>query len=120
MAKTPVGVGPKTRKSWCCSARPGISRTRNCCQAFFICSAGFIPKCRIVGVSLDAIDAEGFRAIAREAAFDRHDRKPHKEAWPAFAETLDYVPIAAGPQALKAAVDKAKRPSARRLSASTT
>ena len=88
---------------------------------FHLCSSGFIPKCRIVGVSLDAIDAEGFRAIAREAAFDRHDRKPHKEAWPGFAETLDYVPIVgrpAGPQGSGRQGGKGLRRA--RASASTT
>ena len=96
MAKVPVGVGPKQPQIVVLFGATGdLVAQEAAARAFFISArAGFIPKCRIVGVSLDAIDAEGFRAIAREAAFDRHDRKPHKEAWPAFAETLDYVPIA--------------------------
>ena len=110
MAKAPVGVGPKNPQIVVLFGATGdLAHKKLLPGLFHLCSAGFIPKCRIVGVSLDPIDAEGFRAIAREAAFDRHDRKPHKEAWPAFAETLDYVPIAAGPQALKAAVDKAEK-----------
>jgi glucose-6-phosphate 1-dehydrogenase len=71
-------------------------------------TAGFISKCRIIGVSLDAIDAEGFRALARDAVFKQHAHNPKKEAWPAFAEMLDYVPLAAGARALKEAVAKAE------------
>ena len=47
--------------------------------------------------------------FAREAIVDRHDRKPNKEAWSAFAEGLDYVPMAAGAGALRAAVEKAEK-----------
>jgi glucose-6-phosphate 1-dehydrogenase len=75
---------------------------------FHLTTAGFIPKFRIVGVSLDDIDADAFRAVAQEAVFEHHERKATREAWPAFAEMLDYVPWGAGPQALKEAVDKAE------------
>ena len=110
MAKAPVGVGPKIPQIVVLFGATGdLAHKKLLPGLFHLCSTGFIPKCRIIGVSLDAIDVEGFRAIAREAAFDRHDRKPHKEAWPAFAETLDYVPIAAGAETLKAAVDKAEK-----------
>src|SRR4249920_3817079 len=34
---------------------------------FHLCSSGFIPGCRIIGVSLDELDAGGFRAAARSA-----------------------------------------------------
>ncbi len=103
MAKAPVGVGPKIPQVVVLFGATGdLAHKKLLPGLFHLCTTGFIPKCRIIGVSLDAIDAEGFRAVAREAAFDRHDRKPHKEAWPAFAETLDYVPMAAGADALKA------------------
>ena len=54
-------------------------------------------------------DADGFRALARDAVFKQHQHRPNKEAWPAFEATLDYVPIAAGPGALKEAVDRAEK-----------
>ena len=97
MAKVPVGVGPKLPQIVVLFGATGdLAHKKLLPGLFHLCTTGFIPKCRIIGVSLDALDAEGFRAIAREAVFDRHDRKPHKEAWPAFAETLDYVPMSAG------------------------
>ena len=76
---------------------------------FYLSSAGFIPGCRIVGVSLDQIDRDGFRKVAR-AALDQFSTRKVKEAdWAAFAETLDYVPIGAGADALKAAAAEAER-----------
>jgi glucose-6-phosphate 1-dehydrogenase len=110
MAKVPVGVGPKLPQIVVLFGATGdLAHKKLLPGLFHLCTSGFIPKCRIIGVSLDAIDPDGFRDIAREAAFGRHDRKPHKEAWPAFAETLDYVPMSAGAGALKAAVEKAEQ-----------
>ncbi len=110
MARIPAGVGPKLPQIVVLFGATGdLAHKKLLPGLFHLCSAGFIPKCRIIGVSLDAIDADGFRAIAREAIFERHERKPHKEAWPAFADTLDYVPMAAGADALKAAVEKAEQ-----------
>jgi glucose-6-phosphate 1-dehydrogenase len=71
-------------------------------------TAGFIPGCRIIGVSLDQIDADGFRKIAREALDQFSSRKVKEADWSAFAETLDYVPMAAGAQVLQTAVKKAE------------
>jgi glucose-6-phosphate 1-dehydrogenase len=76
---------------------------------FYLSSTGFIPGCRIVGVSLDQIDRDGFRKVAR-AALDQFSTRKVKEAdWAAFAETLDYVPIGAGADALKVAAAEAER-----------
>ena len=75
---------------------------------FHLAAAGFIPGCRIIGLSLDNIDADGFRAVAREA-LNEFSARPVKEAdWAAFAETLDHVPMSAGPEVLRAAVEKAE------------
>ena len=71
-------------------------------------SAGFIPACRIIGVSLDNLDAEGFRKLARSAYDEFCPRKVPEPEWAAFAESLDYVPLVAGAAALKAAVDRAE------------
>jgi glucose-6-phosphate 1-dehydrogenase len=86
-----------------------LSRRKLLPGLFYLCSAGFIPSCRIIGVSLDQIDVDGFRKIAREA-LDRFSSRKVKDAdWAAFAETLDYVPIGAGAHALKAAVEAAEQ-----------
>ena len=41
--------------------------------------------------------------------FEHEDHHPQKEAWPAFEANLDYVPISAGPAALKEAVERAEK-----------
>jgi glucose-6-phosphate 1-dehydrogenase len=76
---------------------------------FHLSSAGFIPGCRIIGVSLDEIDAEGFRQVARAALGDYGTRKVTDADWASFAESLDYVPLTAGVGALKAAAEKAEQ-----------
>jgi glucose-6-phosphate 1-dehydrogenase len=76
---------------------------------FHLSSAGFIPGCRIIGVSLDDIDCDGFRAIAREALDQFFARNVDDAHWAAFADSLDYVPLAAGADALKAAMERAEQ-----------
>jgi glucose-6-phosphate 1-dehydrogenase len=76
---------------------------------YHLSTAGFIPGCRIIGVSLDDIDVEGFRAAARSALDEFFNRKMTDRDWQAFASCLDYVPLAAGAPALKAAVDRAEQ-----------
>jgi glucose-6-phosphate 1-dehydrogenase len=108
MAKIPVGVGPKTPQIVVLFGATGdLSRRKLLPGLFHLATSGFIPHCRIVGVSLDSIDAEAFRALARQAIEEHHGRKPDGDKWPAFADTLDYVPWAAGAGDLRAAVDKA-------------
>ena len=74
----------------------------------YLARAGFIPGCRIIGVSLDQFDAEAFRKFARESLNEFSTRKVSDEDWSAFASSLDYVPIAAGPSALAEAVARAE------------
>jgi glucose-6-phosphate 1-dehydrogenase len=75
---------------------------------FHLVSKGFIPGCRIVGLSLDELDVDGFRKLAREALDEFSTRRVDEEKWHAFADGLDYVPIDAGPAALREAVDRAE------------
>jgi glucose-6-phosphate 1-dehydrogenase len=70
--------------------------------------AGFIPACRIVGVSLDKVDVDGFRRIVRGALDEFSKRPVADEDWRAFAASLDYVPLAEGAGALRAAVERAE------------
>src|SRR5271166_6156929 len=105
MSKIPAGFGPKRPQIVVLFGATGDLAQRKLLPGLFhLAAAGFIPKCRIVGVSLDGIDAEAFRALAHRAIEDHHDRKPMDGAWPAFASALDYVPLAAGSGALKTAV----------------
>jgi glucose-6-phosphate 1-dehydrogenase len=75
---------------------------------FHLVSKGFIPGCRIVGLSLDELDVDGFRKLAREALDEFSTRRVDEEKWHTFADGLDYVPIDAGPAALREAVDRAE------------
>src|SRR5882672_6264017 len=63
---------------------------------FHLANSGFIPDCRIIGVSLDDLDAEGFRKVARGALDEFSTRKVKDADWAAFAASLDYVPLTAG------------------------
>ena len=110
MKKIPPGVGPKHPQVVVLVGATGdLSRRKLLPGLFHLASAGFIPGCRIIGVSLDAIDADGFRTIAREALDASSSRKPKDADWAAFAASLDYVPIAAGGGVLRAAVERAEQ-----------
>ena len=107
MLKIPAGVGPKLPQIVVLFGATGdLSQRKLLPGLFHLVAAGFIPRCRIIGVSLEDIDAEAFRDFAHQAV-DRHEKKPSDGAWPAFAGALDYVPIAAGPAGLKRAVEHA-------------
>jgi len=107
MSKIPAGGGPKLPQIVVLFGATGdLSQRKLLPGLFHLVAAGFIPKCRIIGVSLEDIDAEAFHEFARQAV-DRHEKKPSDGAWPAFAAALDYVPIAAGPAGLKRAVEHA-------------
>jgi glucose-6-phosphate 1-dehydrogenase len=76
---------------------------------FHLCRAGFIPDCRIIGVSLDDLDVDGFRALARQALGQFSSRELLEDDWAAFSQMLGYVPLSAGAAAVKAAVEAAER-----------
>src|SRR5260221_4586564 len=110
LAKNASKVGPRYPQVVVMVGATGdLSRRRLLPGLFHLCSAGFIPGCRIIGVSLDDLDADGFRTIARDALGQFSALKVGEADWAAFAETLDYVPLAAGAGVLKAAVDRAEQ-----------
>ena len=110
MAKIPPGVGPRFPQVVVLFGATGDLACRKLLPGLYhLSSAGFIPGCRIIGVSLDDIDIDGFRKIARAALDQFSGRKVTESDWDAFASSLDYLPLTAGAQALKAAVDKAEQ-----------
>jgi len=110
MSKIPPGVGPRFPQVLVLFGATGdLSRRKLLPGLFHLAGAGFIPDCRIIGVSLDEIGADEFRAIARGALDEFSARKITPEDWNAFARRLEYVPLAAGPVVLKAAVERAER-----------
>ena len=110
MAKIPSGVGPQFPQVVVLFGATGDLAHRKLIPGlFYLSSTGFIPGCRIVGVSLDEINADGFRDAARKALDEFSTRKVLEADWQNFAKSLDYVPLSAGPEALRAAVQRAEQ-----------
>src|SRR6476469_6574544 len=97
LPKNASKVGPQSPQVVVLVGATGdLSRRKLLPGLFHLVSAGFIPGCRIVGVSLDDIDVDAFRALAR-GAIDQFFARPVSQAdWDAFAAALDYVPMGAG------------------------
>jgi len=109
MAKIPPGVGPNFPQVVVLFGATGdLARRKLLTGLFHLTSEGFIPGCRIVGVSLDELSPDAFRDLARAALTEFSARPVADSEWQAFASSLDYVPLSAGPAALKAAVEKAE------------
>ncbi|MDO9377977.1 MAG: glucose-6-phosphate dehydrogenase [Nocardioidaceae bacterium] len=68
---------------------------------------GLSSDCRVVGVSLDDLDTDGFVQLAHEACKEFSSR-PFEDDWDSFAKRLTYVSQDAGPQALADAVAAAE------------
>src|SRR5262245_42192856 len=110
MARAPPGVGPKHSQVVVLVGATGdLARRKLLPGLYHLASAGFIPECRVVGVSLDALDADGFRAHALAALEQSSTRKVNAADWASFAAGLDYVSLQAGPEALHAAVRNAQQ-----------
>jgi glucose-6-phosphate 1-dehydrogenase len=109
VAKIPAGVGPRFPQVVVLIGATGdLARRKLIPGLLHLARAGFIPACRIVGVSLDSFDAAGFRQVARDAVNEYGRVKVDDAEWNAFAGNLDYVPLGAGPQALAEAVKRAE------------
>ena len=107
--KIPPGVGPRFPQVVVLVGATGdLARRKLLPGLFHLTSAGFIPGCRIIGVSLDQLDADAFRKFVRAALDEFSKRKVPEADWRVFADSLDYVPMAAGAGALKAAVQAAE------------
>ena len=63
---------------------------------------------RVVGTSLDELSADQFREVAAQAIREHSTRELHEEDWQEFSSRLDFVPLSAGPAALRAAVERSE------------
>jgi glucose-6-phosphate 1-dehydrogenase len=109
MPKVPPGVGPRFPQVVVLFGATGdLARRKLLPGLYHLVSAGFIPGCRIIGVSLDDLDAEGFRKVAHGALQEFAAHRLAEADWQAFASSLDYVPLAAGAGPLHAAVQRAE------------
>src|ERR1700733_6388735 len=110
MKKIPNGVGPSYPQVVVLIGATGdLSKRKLMPGLFHLSSAGFIPGCRIIGVSLDDLDTQGFREEMHKAVLEFSTRKVDDAAWHSFAQTLSYVPLTAGATALEAAVAAAEQ-----------
>src|SRR5580692_12289459 len=110
VAKIPPGVGPQFPQVVVLVGATGdLARRKLLPGMFHLSSAGFIPGCRIIGVSLDDLDTQGFREEMHKAVLEFSTRKVDDAAWHSFAQTLSYVPLTAGATALEAAVAAAEQ-----------
>jgi glucose-6-phosphate 1-dehydrogenase len=110
VAKIPAGVGPQYPQVVVLVGATGdLARRKLLPGLFHLASVGFIPGCRIIGVSLDEMSPDEFRTLARQALEEFSTRKVVDADWNAFASCLDYVPLNAGAGALKTAVEKAEQ-----------
>jgi glucose-6-phosphate 1-dehydrogenase len=105
-----VTVGPKSPQLVVLFGATGdLARRKLIPGLFHLWDAGFITSCRIIAVSLDPMDADGFRNFAR-AALDEFNTRPKERAdWGKFAAMLDYVPLSAGAAVLAEHVAKAEQ-----------
>ena len=119
LAKIPPGVGPKHPQILVLVGGTGDLAQRKLWPALFhLVTSGFIPACRMIGVSLDDIEVEGFRELVRNALEKFGPRKVSDTDWTHFAQLLDYAPIQSGPSRLSEAVKRAEHvlgPESRRL-----
>ena len=68
MTKVSHGVGPSHPQVVTLMGATGdLSHRKLLPGLFHLVSAGFIPACRIIGVSLENLDSDGFREQARRA-----------------------------------------------------
>jgi glucose-6-phosphate 1-dehydrogenase len=110
VGKIPPGVGPQHPQVVVLVGATGdLARRKLLPGLFHLSSSGFIPGCRIIGVSLESLDTDGFRKLAREALAEFSTRKVTEADWEAFASNLQYMPLSAGAGTLKAAVLAAER-----------
>jgi glucose-6-phosphate 1-dehydrogenase len=106
--KNHLGDGPKLPQVIVLVGATGdLARRKLLPGLYHLARMGFLPGCRIIGVSLEDLDAEGFRRHARSALDEFATRKVNEPDWGAFAAGLDYVPLTAGPAGLAAAVRNA-------------
>lgn len=108
--KIPPGVGPRYPQVVVLIGATGdLSRRKLLPGLYHLVTSGFIPDCRIIGVSLDELDRDSFREFVRSALAEFNSRPVDPADWQHFAERLDYLPLTAGPQGLGDAVRRAEQ-----------
>ena len=110
MSKNAADIGPQYPQVVVLFGATGdLSRRKLLPGLFHLVGEGFVPKSRIIGVSLEELDTERFRAIVHQALEEFADEAPQPDRVQHFESLLEYVPLGAGPSALRDAVERAER-----------
>lgn len=106
---SPKDVGPKVPQVVILFGATGDLSQRKLIPGLFrLATQGFIPQCFIVGTALEDISREEFVAVARNSVDSFYDHPFTEQEWDSFADHIDFVSVQSGPEALRAAVDKAQ------------
>src|SRR5579872_2318297 len=85
VTKIPAGVGPRSPQVVVLVGASGdLARRKLLPGLFYLSTAGFIPACRIVGLSLDEYNTDAFRQMARKALDEFSSRKVQEADWQSF------------------------------------
>jgi glucose-6-phosphate 1-dehydrogenase len=77
-AKVPRGVGPRYPHVVVLIGATGdLARRKLLPGLFHLSRHGFIPECRIIGVSLDDMDADAFRIVDARSSRGVRDSRSH-------------------------------------------
>ncbi len=110
MATEVTEVGPKHPQVVVLVGATGDLAKRKLIPGLYhLYSSGFIPDCRIIGVSLDDISADDFRTVCKTSLDEFSSRKVADEEWNRFKDKLDYLPLSAGPERLEQVVLEAEK-----------
>jgi glucose-6-phosphate 1-dehydrogenase len=71
---------------------------------YHLARAGLLPRCRVLGVSLDDFDDDSFRSFTHEALCEFGHTSVDEGTWADFEKTLHYVPQSVGAAGLAARV----------------
>src|SRR5260370_24193336 len=96
---------PKSSSWWA----PRVTcRSGGCCRDCSICAVPVSFPAAGSSASLDDLDPDGFRRIARGALDQFSSRKVDEADWAAFSAILNYVPMSAAACVLTEAVEAAQ------------
>lgn len=110
MADVATEVGPKHPQVVVLVGATGDLAKRKLIPGLYhLSTSGFIPDCRIIGLSLDDMNADDFRNVCRQSLNEFSKRDTSDEQWDNFSKKLDYLPLSAGPEKLAAAVLAAEK-----------
>lgn len=105
MSKVAADVGPKSPQVVVLVGATGDLAKRKLIPGLYhLYTSGFIPDCRIIGVSLDDISTDDFRSLCRKSLDEFSSRPIENDEWNRLSDSLSYLPLSAGPKQLEAAV----------------